>query len=345
MTSQFPEDQLERSLHPDFRQMFTSEYWQKFWPNTQEMIQKDLPRFGGSWVAALFLVGLLVPFRNPTLGRLRIFLVMCLAILFVAQALGRTGLNTESPELSSDNLLVVLAPLAFIFGVGLLFILLESTVPAMRNIILAAVFACAWLPLILIFFNPPVMSYWPPYIQGKMNQMEKGDLVMTDVPWAVAWYGHQPSIWLSLKHREASKERVKEDFYAVSEQFRPVAALYLTSKSLKTMDLNSVVRWPQEEGDDADWQGVMALLASLAERYKEPANNEELQKLRKMVQLVEKHWIRGDDESWASFLLGIYINREVPTGFPLRRAPLGLVPEIFLTESERKSEKAIQSSK
>jgi hypothetical protein len=40
---------------------------------------------------------------------------------------------------------------------------------------------------------------------------------------------------------------------------------------------------------------------------------------------------------WSGFILGgAILQREVPKGFPLRRAPLGLLPEIFLTDSERK---------
>jgi hypothetical protein len=236
--------------------------------------------------------------------------------------------------------------LAFIFGVGLLFVLLESAVPAMRNIILAAVFGVALAPLVFNFISPPGMTYFPPWIQEKVSRLNKDDLLMSDVPWAVAWYGHQPSLWLSLKHRAAAKDRVKEDFYAVAEQFRPVSGLYLTSKSLKTMEIRSLAQWVQEEGGtDQDWSRFVTLATSFADSLKDPAKSEELQRFRRMLQLVEKHWIRGDDESWASFLLGIYINREVPTGFPLRRAPLGLVPEIFLTDTERKAEKSIQSSK
>ncbi len=169
---------------------------------------------------------------------------------------------------------------------------------------------------------------------------------MTDTPWAVAWYGHRQSVWLTLKHRAGAKDKQKEDFYALNDQDRPISALYLTSKSLKTMEMRSVVQWVQEEADeDEDWTLFTKLATGLAGQLKDAPNKEYFNKLRGLVQLVEKHWIRGDDESWASFLLGIYVNREVPTGFPLKRAPLGLVPEVFLRNSERKAEKPIQSSK
>jgi len=44
-------------------------------------------------------------------------------------------------------------------------------------------------------------------------------------------------------------------------------------------------------------------------------------------------------------VLRTFLKSEVPTGFPLQRAPQGLLPELFLTDSERGKRKSIQSSK
>jgi hypothetical protein len=322
----------------------TSDYLQKFWGNAREMVQTDLPKLGGNWVAALFLVGLLVPFRNPTLGRVRILALLCLGTLFLVQAFARTWVTTDSPDVNTENLLVLAAPLAFIFGVGLLYVLLESAALVMRPIILGFFFLLACAPLLLAFLTPHEMLYFPPWIQDKASRVGEQETVMTDIPWGMAWYGHRQSVWLSLKHRAGFKDKVKEDFYAL-EQERPISALYLTSKSLKTIEMRSVVQWPQAEGDDRAWRLFQRLANSLYEQLKDAPNKEYSTKLRELVKVVNDHWIRGDDESWASFLLGMYVNREVPTGFPLKQAPLGLVPEVFLKDSERNSEKPIQSSK
>ena len=61
--------------------------------------------------------------------------------------------------------------------------------------------------------------------------------------------------------------------------------------------------------------------------------------------LAEKHWVRGKGEDWESFLLGILVTREVPTGFPLRMAPEGILPlEILLTDNEHPATKTIKVS-
>ena len=50
-------------------------------------------------------------------------------------------------------------------------------------------------------------------------------------------------------------------------------------------------------------------------------------------------------EDWEHFVLGTFMKSEVPSGFPLKHAPEGLFPELFLTETERGKQKTIQSLK
>ena len=85
----------------------------------------------------LFLTGLLLSFRSTAVRRLRYFLLMCLAVFIVVQALGQTQLSEESPEVNSENLLVLLAPLVFIYGVSLFLILLEQMELPLRELRLA----------------------------------------------------------------------------------------------------------------------------------------------------------------------------------------------------------------
>ena len=74
----------------------------------------------------LFLTGLLLYSRSLAVRRMRYFLLMCLVVFIVVQALGRTQLSEESPGVNSENLLVLLAPLVFIYGVSLFHILLDQ---------------------------------------------------------------------------------------------------------------------------------------------------------------------------------------------------------------------------
>ena len=62
--------------------------------------------------------------------------------------------------------------------------------------------------------------------------MKENELMMSDVPWAVAWYGNHQCVWLTLN--------AKEDFFAVNDNLKPVQALYLTPE---TMDGKFVSDW------------------------------------------------------------------------------------------------------
>jgi hypothetical protein len=215
----------------------------------RQILQNDLPKLGGSWFTAFFLVGLMVGFRNPALRRLRAFLLMCLGVLAVTQALGRTNLSEDSPEINSENLLVILAPLVLVFGVSLFMTLLDQfTLPAfeLRYMIIAVASLMACLPMIFVFLPPrtnPVI--WPPYlppaIQLVSSWTKEKELIMSDVPWAMAWYGQRQSVWLTLKAVPESRDsNSHEDFFTIYDYLKPINLLYLTPQ---TMDSRFLTQW------------------------------------------------------------------------------------------------------
>jgi hypothetical protein len=59
--------------------------------------------------------------------------------------------------------------------------------------------------------------------------MQKDELMMSDIPSAVAWYGHRACVGIPLQFESG---RSDEDFYAIHNRRRQVAALYLTRRTL-----------------------------------------------------------------------------------------------------------------
>jgi predicted membrane protein len=309
--------------------------WRKILTNSQEIIEKQLPNFAGTWVTALFLAGLLVPFRNPTLSRLRWVLVAFVAALLLAQATGKTALSKEEPLVSSENLLVVAAPAAVIFGMGFLSVLLQGLVgPALRLMATGMVVGLAWVPFLISLTAFHGAALYPPGIQEKSLGVAEKERIMSDVPWAVAWYGDRTSVWLSLRHRD--KQGSGNDFYSLHRMV-PVSALYLGGEGLNAITTTAVAQWREESGarQGDDWTEFLQLASSLMKGLDTADRKEELETLRRLLQVADQHWAYGADKTWAEFLLGIYVNSEVPTGFPLKRAPFGLWPELFLTDTER----------
>ena len=285
-TSGFSENRLARSLAPDFSRYGADDVWRKLLGNSRQIVQTDLPKLAGSWVSAFFLVGLLLRFRRPAINRLRYFLLMCLPVLIVAQALGRTQLSEDSAEINSENLLVLLTPVVIIYGVSLFHVLVDQMdLPfrILRHLVIGVFAVVMCLPMILVFLPPrsyptAYPPYHPPLIQQVSNWMNDKELMMSDIPWAVAWYGRRQCLWLTLN--------AQSDFYSINDYLKPIKALYLTPQTMDSRFLSN--------------------------------------------------WIRPREYSWGSFVLESVLRKEIPQGFPLKKAPEGFLPEqLFLTDWER----------
>jgi hypothetical protein len=179
---------------------------------------------------------------------LRYFLLGSLLVLVAVQAFGRTQLSEDSPEINSENLLVLVAPLVLVYGVSLFFSLLENVrqpFPGFHHAATGLFGVVACLPLLLTFLLPPTSPmayppYYPPWIQRACNWTHPEELIMSDVPWAVAWYGQSQSLWLTLN--------TQSDFVAIDKDLKPIRALYLTSV---TLDARFLSQWVGS--DDQNW--------------------------------------------------------------------------------------------
>jgi 4-amino-4-deoxy-L-arabinose transferase-like glycosyltransferase len=293
----FPEDTLQRSLNPQtgFHDLTLNNFGRKFAANIQNILQTDLPKLGGSWVTAFFLVSLFIPFRNPTLSRLRIFLLASLALFVMVQAGGRTKLSDVSLEVNSENLLVVFAPLIFLYGTAFYSMLLEQLqLPflGLRQAITAifVIFASAQL---LFTLAPPkefpaaYPPYWPPLIQRQIGgAMKPDELIMSDMPWAVAWYGNRQCVSLTLDY--------EKQFFAIHEKMKPVGAVYLSPITLDSPFLTRMLIPLISPTPRKTWERF--LFESLARG--EVLSGFPLRKLR--ADLLPDHFFLADTERWQS---------------------------------------------
>lgn len=241
-TPGFEEFRLQRTLKPDPKLMRYDQLWYKAVKNVSGTLQDELPRMGGNWIIVFFAVGLMVGYKEQRLGRLRWFVAFCIPAYIFVQSLCRTQLSENSPMVNGENLLIVLQPLVVIFGVSSFFVLLDQFPfphPGIRTISIGALCLTTSLPMILTFFSPRTVAvayppYYPPTIQLIGTWMKPEELIMSDVPWAVAWYGKRQSIWYTLNARE--------DFFAVYDFLKPIHALYLTPETLDSRFLSQWVR-------------------------------------------------------------------------------------------------------
>jgi hypothetical protein len=247
-TTRFPGNLVERLMNPedgktqrDIRQVGPGEYWAKLQAKLPDELRVSLPALGGNWITACFFTGLLIPFRRLGLTRLRWFTAASAVFLLLVQALGRTRWGVESPVVNSDDLLVLLAPLVFVFGGGTFSVLLGrgDSSPMMTRRIVAPLFVgVLCLPLVFRLYGgesgrfayPP---YYPPIIQERGSWMGEDELVMTDVPWAMAWYGDRASIW--------TPSEFGPGFLQIDREKR-VSAVYLTARTLDGALVSEMLR-------------------------------------------------------------------------------------------------------
>jgi hypothetical protein len=166
------------------------------------------------------------------LKRLKIFLAGTLLLFVVVQALARTSSSAEVPQINSENLLCVFTPLFFVFGSGLFFILLDQLVfPAawVRTISIAGFVILMSVPMMFRLLPPRALPYdyppyYPPHVQMLSEWLEPQELMMSDMPWAVAWYGNRQCVWATL---DVGADK-NDDFYRINDELKAIRGLYLT---------------------------------------------------------------------------------------------------------------------
>ncbi len=244
------ERSMPRNVALELNKVELGEYPRKLFVNGETILTSELPEAAGNWIGAFFLGALLVPFLSPALRRFRYFAAGVLLVMVIVQALGRTELSVDSPKINSENLLVVISPLFFILGSGFFFLLLDQIqFPALwfRSAAVAGLVLILSLPLVLRFLPPRTFPlnyppYSPPAIQMICKWLEPNELLMTDMPWATAWYGDRTSVWTTLDYGAQNRD----DFYRINDERRAIKGLYLTQLTTDAKFLSG--NWQSREG-------------------------------------------------------------------------------------------------
>jgi len=175
-----------------------------------------IPFLGGIVVAPLFFISLLHPFKRLAIANFR----WAILLMWVFAALGMAFFGISKDPLDPNQLHLLFAPIMTAYGLAFISILwtrLEVVAenPILRNVHLIVVIAICALPLVLALPNRIRVGmdrrdhggvpHWPPYYAPALNSTESGlkgwvreddQIVVSDQPWAVAWYADRVSVWL-----------------------------------------------------------------------------------------------------------------------------------------------------
>ena len=231
-TKGFPEDRLERSLTPRLQDVQIFEILNKFSENERELLRNQLPSSGGTWFTAFFVVGLFLPARNALAARVKWLVVSMLLVFILVQPIVRTHVSTMCPIYSTENLIVLIAPMFIALSAGTLEDLwARSSFPFEGAEVISKAFVVALCVIpglqMAVHSRGSVLAtpnYVPAVITQLSNYVPADALMMSDMPWGVAWYGRRPCTGLTLRVRED----YREDYFAINDFYRSIRALYLS---------------------------------------------------------------------------------------------------------------------
>ncbi|MCU0797589.1 MAG: glycosyltransferase family 39 protein [Akkermansiaceae bacterium] len=176
-----------------------------------------IPFLGGILAAPIFFVALLHPFKRLAIARFR----WLIALMWLCAAVGMAIFGINSTDaLHPNQIHILFAPVMAAYGLAFLSILwsrleFANNIPFLRNAHYYAIMALSAAPMMLTLPKNVKMymhvvdkggwPQWPPYYPLVLNRGLSGwvgndpkspEIVVTDQPWAVAWYADRYALWL-----------------------------------------------------------------------------------------------------------------------------------------------------
>lgn len=222
---------------------------------------------GAVVVAPLFFLALLHPFRRREIGDFR----WCILAMWIFAVIGMTiyGLHPfQEDQTDPNNLHIIFLPVMTGYGLAFLSVLwnrlnLPLHIPFVRNgHFILAIFISA-LPTLLkaptritqaLARNEAFKVNYPYYVPNALasygSMVKPNEAIVTDIPWAVAWYANRAAIW--LPHDRKQFETLRE---IGKEHGQPITGLLLSQYTLQA-PANSV---SDKRSENFEWRDYILL--------------------------------------------------------------------------------------
>lgn len=175
-----------------------------------------LPFLGSIFAAPLFFLALLHSFKRKSIADFR----WCILLMWLFAALGMSIFGVSSEGNHPNQIHILFAPIMTGYGLAFLSILwsrleVVNSLPTLRNVHHIVIVVLSAAPMLLGSYNLARFGlmrgdkgtpHWPPYYPAGINFyfdqqriVNKNQIIITDQPWAVAWYADRTAIWLPKK--------------------------------------------------------------------------------------------------------------------------------------------------
>lgn len=185
--------------------------------------------FGSILVAPVFFLALLHPFRRRETAAFK----WCVLLMWLFATLGMAVFGLTGEAVDANELHLLFTPLLTCYGLAFTLVLwtrLDIHVNLLRSAFIALIFLLSSLQFLTRFVElhsqPMSRVQWPPYVPSYIALLgqwtEPQEMIMSDMPWAVAWYADRKSLWLPMTVKEFTN---LNDYNLLQSR---IVAMYLT---------------------------------------------------------------------------------------------------------------------
>ena len=203
---------------------------------------------GATVAGVLSLFSAMHSFRRPSAATGKLLWLAGVGVLLLATAfIVRDGADTGTP------ILLVLLPLASVYGAAGLFVLVERwnlQVDLLGKIFVALVALLASGPVLNLVAQPNNAPFaypptYPPIFLFMRSWFEPKEFQASDLPAAEAWYSNQPTLWVPS---------TRDDLIKIHDRVTPIFSILFTPAS---SDVKLYSQMMQENSEWSAWADVI----------------------------------------------------------------------------------------
>ncbi len=243
------ESSIMRSMDPPLSGVTPLLFRNKVQAQIIGQFDRIVGRFGAIIVAPVFFLALMHPFRRRETAAFK----WCVLLMWLFAVFGMAVFGLEGLVIDANDLHVLFIPLMTCYGMAFTLVLwtrLNIHVNLVRSAFIFLIFIVSSLSFLSNFIElhsqrtgPPVQ--WPPYVPpyiALLNQwIEPQEMIVSDMPWAVAWYADRKSLWLPMTVKEFTN---LNDYNLLQSR---IVAMYLTPISGNEPFVSTIMKGEYKE--------------------------------------------------------------------------------------------------
>lgn len=237
----FSEDYILRSLSPENQELGLKGLLLKILGSTLAQVSDLHKNLGSILVAPLFFIALLHTFKRHSL---RAFSWL-IALMWIFASIGMTIYGTKDGVMDANQINILFAPLMTAYGLAIVSVLwaridIPQSMYSLRYMHFIIIIFVSTGPMLLSLPKdiktslavgkagmPQLPNYYPPSLNRELAaNTSVNDTIISDAPWAVAWYANRTAIWLPQDLKQI------EDLEKIAQsKQKPVSGVIITPYS------------------------------------------------------------------------------------------------------------------